>query len=205
MQKYYIICVCICSLRYPACYAPALYCPLWPARLYNIFPHYLINDRIFEETLLNIKYVLIFSTASVCNIFHSKKKWARCGQNCILIFLWSTRYSWPILMKLNFLDRFLKNTQISIVMKTHPVWTVLSHADGRSGVTNLIVALHNCELAPKISLVLYTARFRWPHGLRRRSAAAVLRVLRIRNPPEADPSSRGVLPRVHLSLNKLQV
>jgi hypothetical protein len=30
---------------------------LWPARLYNIFPHYLINGTIFEKTLLIIKCV----------------------------------------------------------------------------------------------------------------------------------------------------
>ena len=37
----------ICSLRYPACNAHAPYCHLWPAPLYNISPHYLINGMIF--------------------------------------------------------------------------------------------------------------------------------------------------------------
>jgi hypothetical protein len=129
--KNYIICVCICSLRYPACYAHALYCHLWPVWLYNIHPHYLLNDTIFEETLLNIKCVLIFFTTNVCNFYHSMKNCARYGQTCILSFMWSTRYSWLILMNLNLLDRFLKNTQISIVMKIHPVWIVLFHADGK--------------------------------------------------------------------------
>ena len=41
--------VCVCSLRYPACNAHAPYCHLWPAPLYNIFPHYLINGTIFEK------------------------------------------------------------------------------------------------------------------------------------------------------------
>ena len=46
-NKYYILCVCVCvfSLRYPAYNAHAPYY-LWPAPLYNIFPHYLINDTI---------------------------------------------------------------------------------------------------------------------------------------------------------------
>ena len=30
---------------------------LWPARLYIIFPRYLINGMIFEKKLMNIKYV----------------------------------------------------------------------------------------------------------------------------------------------------
>jgi len=33
---------------------------LWSARLYHIFPHYLINDTIFGNKLLNIKYVFRF-------------------------------------------------------------------------------------------------------------------------------------------------
>ena len=43
---------CICSLSYPACNAHASYCHLWPAPLYNIFPHYLINGTIFEKKKL---------------------------------------------------------------------------------------------------------------------------------------------------------
>jgi len=56
----YITFVCICSLRYPACNARAPYY-LWPAPLYNSFPHYLIKDMIFEtKKLLNIKLCLEF-------------------------------------------------------------------------------------------------------------------------------------------------
>jgi hypothetical protein len=47
-NRYYIFGMCICSLRYPACDAHALYCQRSPARLYSIFPHYLINDTIFR-------------------------------------------------------------------------------------------------------------------------------------------------------------
>jgi len=45
---------------YPACNAHAPYCNLWPALLYKVFPHYLINGTIFEKKLLNIKYVFWF-------------------------------------------------------------------------------------------------------------------------------------------------
>jgi len=41
-DKYYTTIVCIFSLMYPACNAYAPYYHLWPARLYKIFPHYLI-------------------------------------------------------------------------------------------------------------------------------------------------------------------
>jgi len=52
--------VCVCSPRYPACNAHAPYCYLWPAPLYNIFPHYLINGTIFGKNLLNTKCVFWF-------------------------------------------------------------------------------------------------------------------------------------------------
>ena len=39
-----------CNLRYPEFSAHASYC-LWPAKLYNVFPHYLINGTIFEKDL----------------------------------------------------------------------------------------------------------------------------------------------------------
>jgi hypothetical protein len=49
-NDYFKICLCICSLRYPACkaLAPYLACPA---------PYYLINGMILENTLLSIKFV----------------------------------------------------------------------------------------------------------------------------------------------------
>jgi hypothetical protein len=68
--------VSVCSLRNQACNAHAPYYHLWPAPLYNIFPHYLTNGTIFEKKLLNTKCVWIFCTTFVWNISHSEKKWA---------------------------------------------------------------------------------------------------------------------------------
>jgi len=83
-NKYYISWVCVCSLSCPACNAHALYCRLWSAELYNIFPRYLINGTIFEKKyILNIKCVLIFSTTFVRNIFHYKKNWARYAKKSV--------------------------------------------------------------------------------------------------------------------------
>jgi len=60
INKHYLFSLCFCSLRYPVCNSHALYCHLWPARLYNIFPHYLINSTIFGNKLLNIKVCFDF-------------------------------------------------------------------------------------------------------------------------------------------------
>ena len=41
-----IFCVCVCSLRYPACNAQAPYCYLFFLWLHHIFPHYLTNGML---------------------------------------------------------------------------------------------------------------------------------------------------------------
>jgi hypothetical protein len=107
--------MCICNFKYPACNAHAPYCHLWPAPVYTIFPHYLINGTIFENKLLNKKVcVLFFYISFVWDISHSKEKWARYDKkayrsSCKVPFV-LVRFEW----NLNFLNRFSKNPQISI-------------------------------------------------------------------------------------------
>jgi len=49
-DEYYILWVCVCSLRCPGRNAHAPYFHMWAAQLYYVFPHYLINCTIFEES-----------------------------------------------------------------------------------------------------------------------------------------------------------
>jgi hypothetical protein len=46
--------------------------------------------------------------------------------------MYSTRYSCQSLMKLNFLDRFLKNNQLQNLVKIRPVGAELFHVGGRT-------------------------------------------------------------------------
>ena len=62
--------------------------------------------------------VLIFSTTFVWNIYHSKNKWVRYDKKCILVFMWSTRYSCPILMKLELSTDFPKILKYQISWKS---------------------------------------------------------------------------------------
>ena len=62
--------MCIWSLSYSALSAHVSYCRLWPAPLYYIFPHYLLNGTIFEKKkLLNTKRVFWFSVHLLFEIF----------------------------------------------------------------------------------------------------------------------------------------
>ena len=57
--------VCICSLNYPVCNAHTPYCHLWPAPLYNVFPHFFLNGTTFgkKKVTEHKMCVLIFSTS----------------------------------------------------------------------------------------------------------------------------------------------
>ena len=65
----HVLRVCVCRLRYPSWNGHGLYFHQWAARLYHIFPHYLIKDTIFETTLPNIKCVVWFSVQGLSEIF----------------------------------------------------------------------------------------------------------------------------------------
>ena len=93
-----------CSLRYPACNAHAPYCHLRLARLYDIFPNYLINITIPPPPKKITEYkmcvFLIFSMTFVWRIYNSKKNWAWYDKKCASVFIYGTRrYSCQILIK----------------------------------------------------------------------------------------------------------
>jgi len=150
----YIFCACTCRLRYPACnaHAAVLYCHLWPAPLYSIFPHYLINGTIFLKKkkiiehkicvlifsiILSEKFIILISTVrdniSIC--------WSWCKIPVILFRFWRN---------FNFLDTISKRNQYQISWKSvqwepsYSVWT-----DGRTDMTKLTVALRNFVNEPK--------------------------------------------------------
>ena len=138
---------------YPACNAHALYCHLWPVRIYNIFPHYLINGTIFEEKiLLNTKCVFWFSLQRLSETFLILRRNERdtienvCRCSCKVPDILFRSY-WHFI----FLARFLQK-----VPKCKISWKSLQcesscsmRADRRTDMTNQIVAFRNFANAPK--------------------------------------------------------
>jgi hypothetical protein len=107
----YVFWVCSCSLRFQACNGHASCCNMWPVWLCNIFPTISHKRLNFRETLLNVKCVLILSTTFFWNISHSKKKLARYDKKCMSVFMHITCYSFWILINVELLGRFSKQTQ----------------------------------------------------------------------------------------------
>jgi len=80
-NKCYIIWVCVCSHRYPACNAHAPYCYLWPVLFYIIFPHF-INATILE------------TGHNMCFDFLDKFFWniSRSKKNSVKIVYWCSSF-----------------------------------------------------------------------------------------------------------------
>jgi hypothetical protein len=103
-NQYHIFWVCVCSLSYAAgkshYFCTALYCQLWTVWLYHIFPHYLINSKIFGKNLLIIRCEFWFSLQLLSVTFLIRRiiQW---GIIIVHMFL-STHHSCQILRKPRF-------------------------------------------------------------------------------------------------------
>ena len=82
--------VCVCTMRFPACNAHALYCQLWPAPFHSIFPHYLKrHDFFFLGGGGVIQHEVRFDCLHniLCETCHYEENWAWRYQKCILLFM----------------------------------------------------------------------------------------------------------------------
>jgi hypothetical protein len=134
-NNYYIFWVWVCSLSYPtrSAHTPCYKCHLWPAPLYNIFPHYLIKVTIFVKKVTENKMcVLIFSTTSSEKFFILRE----IKQDMIInTHSFSCKLSVILVgfqQNLNFDNLFSKNSEMENLLRARPVGVELFHADGRT-------------------------------------------------------------------------
>jgi hypothetical protein len=85
-----------------------LYCHLWPVWLHHIFPHNLIKTRFSGgKNVIGHKIgVLIFGTALNSARYYNK---------CIYVFMYSTRYSCQILVKIQWFRQLFASLETSQV------------------------------------------------------------------------------------------
>ena len=87
----------------------------------------------------------------VRKISHSEEKWARYDKKCTLVFMWSTRYSCPILIKLEFSWHIFEKSSNIEFLEVLPIGS-RDIPYGRTDMTNLIVSFGNFANAPKNSI-----------------------------------------------------
>jgi hypothetical protein len=93
-------------------------------------------------TTKNVNFDFLYNFCP--KIFSSKKNWGRDDQKCIFVFMQSTYYSCPILMKLEFSRQiFEKYSKIKYYENPTSGSRVVSRGqtDGRTDMAKLIVAL----------------------------------------------------------------
>jgi hypothetical protein len=103
-------------------------------------------------------------------------------KKCILGFMWSTRYSCPILMKIEF-SRNIFEKYINIKFHENPSsWSRVvpcGRTNGQTDITKLTVAFRSFAKAPRNHSFYFVKSFvsGWP-AVRKRPRSAVLKVLR---------------------------
>ena len=128
----------VCILSYSACNAHAPCCHLWPAPLYNIFPHFVINGTIFGgggefyRTQQNVCFDFLYN-------FCLKHFWFCEEMSEILLKIVSVLYVRYRLLLSDFNETGISSTifrkilKISIFLKIRPVVAAgLFHADRRT-------------------------------------------------------------------------
>jgi hypothetical protein len=123
----------------------------WPTMQYfsTLFQKRKYFRKKMSHWTLNVRVYFLYTV--VWNIFHYKKKWARYDKKCILVYMWSARYSCPILKKLvisrQIFEKICRHQISWISVQLEPSCSM--RTDGQKNMTQLLVAFRNCAKVPK--------------------------------------------------------
>ena len=104
-------------------------CSLWGPEDDSIESKHVAHVSIVVDIAINCCVRLLHL---VPILFNYKNNWTRYDHKCTNVFMWHTVIVVWFYWNLNFLDRFLKTTQLSNFMKIRPVGPDLFHADGQT-------------------------------------------------------------------------
>jgi hypothetical protein len=124
--------VSTCRLSCPACNAHGPFCHLWPALIYNILPHHLINGKILEKKTHTQNVCFDFPYNFVPKHFSFSEELSKIRSKMYIGLQAKYRNSYPISMKSEFSAQFFrKNTQNSNFMKPRLEPSCSMETDGR--------------------------------------------------------------------------
>ena len=136
--------MCFCSFSCPACNVHTPYHNVvWPARLYHIFPHFLINATVFGEKKVIGNKIFLLSLQLLSQIFLILIR------RYIIINVHRSSCKVPAIFvkfssNFTFLDRFRKILDCHILWKSlhyEPSCSMRTH--GRIDIAKLITAFRN--------------------------------------------------------------
>jgi len=147
--------VWVCILSYPACQAHVPYhiiCGLPQWTHYSTLSHKQHNfwKKVTKHEMCALTFSTILPETGIILRRIQQDIITNLGMFSCTVPIILITFQWHI----NFLDRLSEYSQISNVMKIHPVGASCSmYTDGQAGVTELIVALNNFANLPKNSVV----------------------------------------------------
>jgi len=159
-----VYCGCVFSLTYPTCNAHAPYFHLWPARPYNIFPHYLTNSTIFpivwpcivaDSLWIKPTYALNFSYTGITTLHVSGSLSAHHQEFLAIHRLWYILCSSILLLVANGSLQLHKMYQSRCMAKNSWWWAE------RLPETCRVVIPTKLEFSASVCFIQREARFSW--------------------------------------------
>ena len=153
-SKFYILCLCICSLRYPACnvYAPVILSSVACPDLQYLSTLSHKRYELKKKMLFNKKCLFQFSLQLFSETFLILRRNEWHDQKCTLDLLLNTRYCCRILMKIKFPQQNFEKFSKTKFHENRSSVSRIVPCPRRTDIAKLIVPFCNCANASKMKI-----------------------------------------------------